>query len=452
MLTDDLSWNLVRYIPAVRRMQRRGVTFSNYFVTDSLCCPSRASIFTGRYPHDTGIFSNQSPDGGFQLFHDRGEENATFATALQRAGYRTAMMGKYLNDYRPAETQGSAGPYVPPGWNEWDVADNGYPEFDYVLNQNHRLVGYGHRPRDYLTDVIGARGRSFIRHAAAARRPFLLELATFAPHEPFTPAPRDAGRFPGLSAPHSPAFDQAGVNAPRWLAGHPPLTIAERQTLNVQFRRRAQSVQAVDHLMRRLQATLKQVGVAKNTIIVFSSDNGLHMGEHRLTAGKLTAFDTDIRVPLIVTGPGVAAGRTVHRLTENIDLAPTFAALGKTLAPPGAEGLSLTPLLSGQRVPASRWRSGALIEHHGRVMNPADPDKPQGGSGDPSTYEAIRTPGAVYVEYATGESEYYNLKSDPVELVNTAAALDPARRARLHARLLALEHCHIFSSCRQAGR
>jgi len=451
VLTDDLSWNLVRYIPAVRQMQRKGVTFSNYFVTDSLCCPSRSSIFTGRYPHDTGIFSNQSPDGGFQLFHDRGEESSTFATALQAVGYRTAMMGKYLNDYRPADTQGGTLPYVPPGWNEWDVADNGYPEFDYVLNRNHVLASYGNLPRDYLTDVIGARGRSFIRHAVGARRPFMLELATFAPHQPFTPAPRDAGRFPDLGAPHTPAFDQANLNAPTWLAGHPPLTFAQRVTLNRQFRRRAQSVQAVNHMIRRIQATLNQVGVAKNTIIVFSSDNGLHMGEHRLLAGKLTAFDTDIRVPLIVTGPGIPAGRTVNRLTENIDLAPTFTALANTQAPTGSEGLSLTPLLSGQKISGLQWRSEALIEHHGRDTSPADPDRPPEGSGNPTSYEAIRTPSAVYVEYTDGESEYYNLKRDPFELDNTATALTPDRRSRLHAKLLALKNCHNFSSCRKAG-
>src|SRR3954449_6557722 len=114
VLTDDLAWNLVQYMPHVQDLQRRGMTFSRYYVTDSLCCPSRSSIFSGRFPHNTRIFTNKSPDGGFQVFHDRGEENSTFATALHDAGYRTAMMGKSLNGYMPASQ------YIPPGWDEWD--------------------------------------------------------------------------------------------------------------------------------------------------------------------------------------------------------------------------------------------------------------------------------------------------------------------------------------------
>ena len=196
VLTDDLAWNLVRYMPHVRQMQSRGVTFNRYFVTDSLCCPSRASIFSGRLPHNTGIFSNTPPDGGFHAFRRRGEEASTFATTLQGAGYRTAMMGKYLNGYVPGGRFGSGGPYVPPGWNRWDVAGNGYPEFDYWLNEDGQLDPYGRRPQDYLTDVIGRMGLDFIRQSARAGQPFALELATFAPHVPYTPAPRDARDFP----------------------------------------------------------------------------------------------------------------------------------------------------------------------------------------------------------------------------------------------------------------
>lgn len=446
VLTDDLAGNLVRYMPQVRQMQRHGVTFSNHFVTDSLCCPSRASLLTGRYPHDTGIFSNQSPDGGFQVFHDRGEERATLATSLQSGGYRTALMGKYLNGYKPAGTDGGTRPFVPPGWNEWDVADDGYPEFNYVLNQDHRLASYGNRPSDYLTDVIAARGQSFIRHAAAAHRPFMLELSTFAPHEPFTPAPRDAQAFPGLRAPRTPAFDRANLNAPTWLAGHAALTDQQKGDLDRQFRLRAQSVQAVDRMISAIQTTLKNGHVAQNTIIVFSSDNGLHMGEHRLTAGKLTAFDSDIRVPLIATGPGIPAGRTVAQLTENIDLGPTITDLAGTHTLAGVEGRSLVPLLHGR--PVTRWRTAVLIEHHGRDVNPSDPDHPPTGSGNPSSYEAIRTPLATYVEYADGQKEYYNLTSDPFELNNTVGALAPQRRARLHAKLTGLQNCHALTCTR----
>ena len=139
VLTDDLSSNLVRYMPHVVAMERHGLTFSNYFVSDSLCCPSRASIFTGNFPHDTHVYGNFGTRGGFPAFHRRGEERHTFAVALQRAGYRTAMMGKYLNGYdavaghvADGERTNVPATYVPPGWNEWDVAGWGYPEFNYT--------------------------------------------------------------------------------------------------------------------------------------------------------------------------------------------------------------------------------------------------------------------------------------------------------------------------------
>ncbi|MFD1049464.1 sulfatase-like hydrolase/transferase, partial [Kibdelosporangium lantanae] len=154
VLTDDLSWNLVQYLPQVQKLQTDGMTFNDYVVTDSLCCPSRSSILTGRFPHDTGVFTNGGNDGGFGYFHGHGEESATFATALQAKGYRTAMMGKYLNGYQPADKLGGTQPYVPPGWSEWDVAGNGYPEFDYNLNENHKVVHYGSDPEDYLTEAL----------------------------------------------------------------------------------------------------------------------------------------------------------------------------------------------------------------------------------------------------------------------------------------------------------
>ena len=239
VLTDDLSWNLVRYLPQVQRLRSQGMTFTDYVVTDSLCCPSRSSIFTGRFPHDTGVFTNGGNDGGFDFFHSHGEEANTFATALQAQGYRTGMMGKYLNGYQPADTQGGARPYVPPGWTEWDVAGNAYSEFNYDLNENHKVVHYGRKPTDYLTDVLAKKGSAFITESARARSPFLLELATFAPHAPATPAPRDADDFPGLTAPRGPAFDTLPTNAPPWLAGHPPLTAAEKQNIDTAFRMRA---------------------------------------------------------------------------------------------------------------------------------------------------------------------------------------------------------------------
>ncbi len=448
VLTDDLAWNLVRYMPHVVQMQRRGETFGNYFVTDSLCCPSRASILTGRFPHDTRVFDNSPPEGGYRVFHERGEEAQTFAVALQRRGYRTALMGKYLNGYKPGAREGGRSPYVPPGWSEWDVAGNGYPEYGYHMNSNGRVRAYGYRRADYLTDVLARKGLSFIDRSAAQRRPFMLELATFAPHSPYTPAPGDSVAFPGLRAPRTPAFDTVGANEPAWLSSFAPLGRVQIAAIDAKFRKRAQAVQAVDRMIAEIESRLAADGVARDTYIVFSSDNGLHMGEHRLRPGKLTAFDTDIRVPLIVTGPGVPAGRTMSQMTENVDLCPSFEELAGARVPPSVDGHSLGTLLhGGQR---GQWRKEILVEHHGRVYDHGDPDLPASGAGNPPSYEALRSQRSLYVEYATGEREYYDLRRDPFELNNLAGALSPAHARRLHRSLMRIERCHGSRSCWRA--
>ena len=445
VLTDDLSMNLLQFMPRVQAMQSHGLTFSNYFVSDSLCCPSRSSIFSGNLPHDTRVFRNVGTMGGFHVFHARGEERDTFAVALQRAGYRTALMGKYLNGYldgpgTPADVPQT---YVPPGWTEWDVGGQAYPEFDYTLNENGGLWTYGHRPDDYLTDVLARKGVDFINASAAARKPFFLELATFAPHAPYTPAPRNAGDFPGLTAPRPPSFNVLPTNAPRWLADHPSLTADQITRIDSIFRLRAQDVEAVDDLIGRIEQALSANGLASNTYLVFSSDNGLHTGEYRLMPGKLTAFDTDIRVPLIVTGPGVPSGTSTAAMTENIDLAKTFAAIGG--ADLRSDGHSLLDLLQGD-TPAD-WRNAILVEHHGPDLSGVDPDFQQPANGNPRTYEAMRTQRFLYVEYNDGEREFYDLRQDPFELHNLAGRLSLTDRVLLHTELLAMEQCHGGLAC-----
>jgi len=443
ILTDDLAVNLVQYMPHVLDMQKKGVSFANYFVTDSLCCPSRSSIFTGRFPHDTGIFRNTGNDGGFLAFHNRHHEQSTFATALSAAGYRTAMLGKYLNGYLPRQHPPE------PGWTMWAVAGNGYPEFNYDLNEDGKVVHYGREPADYLTDVLAEKAARFIKESAG--QPFVIEIATFAPHAPYTPAPRDANAMPGLTAPRTPAFNAApAADAPRWLRAHPALSGPDIARIDADFRKRAQSVLAVDRMIGELEAAVAGIGEADNTYFVFSSDNGYHMGEFRLMPGKMTAYDTDIRVPLVVTGPGVSPGRTVEEIAENVDLNPTFTAIGGAATAANVDGRSLLALLHGEAV--SDWRKAALIEHHGPVRNNADPDFPGMRSGNPTTYEALRGATWLYVEYADGEKEYHDLASDPDELDNTFADLSERQKASLHAMLAALQNCHDAQGCSAADR
>jgi arylsulfatase A-like enzyme len=206
-------------------------------------------------------------------------------------------------------------------------------------------------------------------------------------------------------------------------------------------------------MIGRLQRRLRALGVARNTYIVFSSDNGFHLGQHRLTPGKLTAYDPDVRVPLIVTGPGVPAGRTVDAMTENTDLCPTFAELAGAPAPARADGQSLVPLLhpDSDDAAAGDWRDAVLIEHHGNVNGLSDPDLPPAGSGNPPSYEALRSKDALYVEYADGERELYDLVADPFQLRNLADEVPPERLARLSGQLAAMANCHGAAQCWAAG-
>jgi arylsulfatase A-like enzyme len=239
------------------------------------------------------------------------------------------------------------------------------------------------------------------------------------------------------------------VNAAKWLTVHTPLTRADIAAIDRDFRRRAQSVLAVDALIGQLQAAVAAIGAQDNTYFVFSSDNGYHMGEHRLMPGKMTAYDTDIHVPLIVTGPGVMAGVAIDEIVENVDLCPTFTELGSAAAPPNADGRSVVPLLHGQKV--ADWRVFALVEHRGPHKDPTDPDAPAVRSGNPITYEAIRARHSVYVEYENGEREFHDLVTDPDELRNTYSSLPDDEKAALRAALDAVKNCHDAKSCAAAS-
>jgi N-acetylglucosamine-6-sulfatase len=451
VLTDDLAWDLVRFMPHVLAMEHHGLTFRDYFVSDSLCCPSRASIFTGDFPHDTHVLSNAGPQGGFRGFYSHGDQWHTFNLALQRAGYLTAMMGKWLNGYLETRTSfheataaaDVSGSYVAPGWNEWSVAGWGYPEFNYRLNQGGVLYSFGQQPDDYLTDVLARKGVQFIHAAAARHQPFFLELATFAPHKPYVPAPRDAHDFPGLKAPRPPSFDVLPTDPPRWLSVRPPLTRQQIRQIDDVFRRRAQAVQAVDRMIGEIEQALQATGQARNTYVVFSSDNGLHTGEYRLMPGKLTAFDTDIRVPLIVVGPGVRPGTSTSAIAQNIDLAKTFASIARGRM--FGDGHSLLRVWQGQTPPD--WRNVALIEHYAPRPTNRDPDYQPSASGLPNTYAALRTHDYLYVQYSDGEIEFYDLRSDPFELHNIAGQLSYRQLAQLFFELQALKQCHTGPSC-----
>lgn len=468
ILTDDLDAAEVAYMPRVKALLAdQGVTFSNYFVSVSLCCPSRSTTLRGQYSHNTGVRTNGGGNGGFELAYASGLEKSTIATWLQAAGYRTALYGKYLNGY-PATAPVR---YVPPGWTDWasSVAGNAYSEYNYTLNENGRAARYGALPSDYGTDVYAGKAAAFIRKSSADGKPFFVYLAVYAPHGPATPAPRHATLFADARAPRSPSFDEEDVSdKPAYIRDRPRIGRRAQNVIDPLYRKRLQSLQAVDEAVALLVDTLRATGQLENTFIVFASDNGFHLGQHRLVTGKQTAYEEDIRVPLIVRGPGVPAGRTVSQMAGNVDLAPTFADIGGTAPPAFVDGRSLVALLRGSLPPAAPWRQAYLIEHWTQqravpgdsLREPFDADQTElnpprralrgraararfGGRRVQVTapnaipeFHALRTARYTYVEYVTGERELYDVVRDPFELDNlvatTSKALLDALSGQLH--------------------
>ncbi len=435
ILTDDLDAKSVEFMPRLKALlAHEGTTFSNFFVTDSLCCPSRASLLRGQYPHNHQVISNLQPAGGFGKFHELGHEQSTIATWLKAAGYRTVLLGKYLNGYPGKESL-----YVPPGWDEWYALMNRHAAyFNYGLNENVRVVSYGHDANEYQTDVLAAKTVDFIaRTNANGKQPFFIYLAPSAPHLPATPAPRHEEKFRHATAPRTASFNEGELSGkPAWLRDKPPLSSEEIADIDRIYRRRLQSMLAVDEMIETIVGALQAHGLLKQTYIFFTSDNGFHLGEHRLKLGKGTAYEEDIRVPLIVRGPGLPAGRTLQHLALNIDLAPTLAELAGVTAPSFVDGRSLRPLLTGASLSPGAWRQDFVVEYWSH-----SPRRLPG-------YKALRTKDHLYVEYATGERELYDLRADPYELRNLANSADPGFIARLSKRLAALAHC-AAEKCRQ---
>ena len=215
VLSDDEDLGIHPYMPRVKELiEDQGTVFDNFFVPYPLCCPSRASILRGQYPHNTLVLGNWAPEGGFLTFRRLKREQSTIATWLQDAGYRTALYGKYLNDYSETDAP-------PPGWDEWHAGNaDAYDNVDYKLNANGQIEAHGDAPEDYLTDVIARRAADHIRRFSAEGRPFFLYVAPFSPHSPYNPATRHRDMFNDVDLRHPPSFNEEDVSdKPRFHPG-----------------------------------------------------------------------------------------------------------------------------------------------------------------------------------------------------------------------------------------
>ncbi|HEV7671867.1 MAG TPA: sulfatase [Thermoanaerobaculia bacterium] len=449
LVTDDqdLLLGSLDAMPHLRQLLiEKGTTFSQAYVPLSLCCPSRATILTGRYTHNLKVYQNFPPDGGFAAFQSEGHEASTVGVALRRVGYRTALMGKYLNGYPNPEDR----TWVPPGWNEWFVPAGGNPygQYNYTLNHNGKLIEKGREPEDYLTDVLARQASGFISQAAEDGVPFFLYLAPYAAHKPCPPAPRHASLFPDARAPRTASFNEADVrDKPGVIRGRGLLSPEQIRKLDGLYRRRLQSLQAVDEAIAALVDTLEETGQLANTYFFFTSDNGFHMGQHRLNDGKYTSYDEDVHVPLIVRGPHVPAGATADAFVESVDLSPTIAQLAGTHMRVSPDGRSFVPLLRTPRQPPAGWRQLVFLEQfhfddsgEGDLEGILEPrDEPV--DEEHVTHFGLRTATYKFVEYETGEREYYDLVNDPGELQNQASHQSAARLRTLSKRARDLGAC-----------
>jgi arylsulfatase A-like enzyme len=425
VLADDMRWDEAGvttalnetfpagYLPTVRsELVAKGFTASNAFVSTSLCCPSRSQILTGNYAHTTGVWNNVSTPstGGFAAFRE--VEDSTLATWFDQAGYRTALVGKYMNGY----TEKFAS-HIPPGWDRWVAfAANTIGYYNYKLTIDGTLRSFGTGAANYSTDVLGDYATDFIS-STPSERPLFLMYAPYAPHSPFTPAPRHDGMYAGYQPAMPPNVNEDDVSdKPAWVR-----KLSKGGDWSDNKRKQMEMMMAIDDAIAGMLQALSQSGRLDNTVFVFMSDNGLSGTSHRWTTKK-SAWDEAIRVPFVVRGPGIPAGSGGAQMIANIDVAETLGELtGVTV--PATDGTSVASILRGG---TAAVRDEIALE---RLED----------STDPPSYCGIRTPIYKYVRYKTGEEELYDLRTDPWEMQSKHAASAYAEvKADLYARTYAL--------------
>ncbi|MEZ5461739.1 sulfatase [Dokdonella sp.] len=480
--TLDIALELGLMPTLESELAAEGLRFDESFVTDSLCCPSRASFLTGQYPHNHGVRRGQSApggDGSFAAFDD----NLTVANVLLDAGYRTALVGKFLNGYGyeiprnhpECNSTECKMRYVPSGWSDWQgLPDYGelngtpgyagaYCMYNYTVNDNGNLVTYGTASTDYQTDVIAERAGALIDEVAQDGAPLFLVVSPLVPHYELCvpafgsfdwdirPAPRHVGSLPlNVSLDTSkPSLGEADVSdKPYWFADeYPVLHPKQMLTLNRQFRHRLEALRSLDDLFARIRQRLLVAGRWHDTYVFFTSDNGWLYGEHRVP-GKVLAYEESIRVPLMLRGPGIAQGERRAAMVLNNDLAPTIAELAGVSLSAGADGRSLVPLFLHDNPPD--WRRRFLVEHF-RDVAPAP--------GSYLDYLAVRTAAGdsnntgnqILIDWRTdwlvdpspAGIEHYDLASDPYQLdaLPADSSLRATQRAVLKAGLALLQNC-----------
>jgi arylsulfatase A-like enzyme len=422
ILADDLDGTVFGRSTLDSAWEPKGTSFTNALATTSLCCPSRASIFRGQYAHNTGLVNNlnEQPGGGARFFRRSGLEDETIATLLQDGGYETWFGGKYLNGYEGA---GGWGGYVPPGWDHWQAYLN-----ERTVNRDGTVVS----PMDHYTDWLTGEAVRFIEDRRGSSRPFFMQISTWDTHSPHLVPERHRDAYQHAQAPRPPSFNEADVSdKPGWVAEKSALRQEEIARFDRQQAARMRSALTLEDLSRGVMSALARTDRRDDTYVIFTSDNGFHMGLHRIRGAKWTPYTEAHEVPFVVRGPGVPRGRSFDSLVTNTDIAPTALDLAGLPAPGWMDGASFAPFLDGEA--PERWRSQVLIEGA------------KGTYYERPAYSGVRREEQIYVEYGTGDREYYDLAKDPYQLVNRPEAAPPPMEKDLRT----LKNCSE-DTCREA--
>lgn len=442
ILVDDLDataspfWDVMTQTKTLLR--ERGVTFTNAFAPTPICCPARSSILTGKYGHNTGVLTNAGEFGGWETFVRNGNEERTVAVSLKNAGYKTALMGKYLNGIEADPT------HIPPGWSEWYgfTDNNSYYGYNYTINENGTIVHYGNSDADYNTDVLRGKAVDFIHRAEADdAQPFFLYLAPTAPHLPLPPARRHRDNpYKFALSPRTPNYNEVDISDKSpWLRISGDKRAGFVRAYNdTDYRNRMGSLYAVDEMIADIYQTLAARGELENTIIVFTSDNGYNLGSHRLL-NKMVPYEESIRVPLIIAGAGITP-RTETRMTLETDFAPTFLDLAGLSIPNDTttanfmDGQSLATLLTGEQ--PAEWREDVVLQYRtDGLTDGIGAELPPGATIygvpiDVPSFKAVRTQNHLYVEWYNDSeltsfqaAELYDLTQDSFQLNNLLATL-----------------------------
>lgn len=440
--TDDMTVDDLQVMPAVKALSRRGASFEQALTPFALCCPSRAALMTGSYPHNNGISSNFPPTGGFVPWEKKNGKSFS-AYWLQQAGYHTAHIGKYINGYgmynRPVAR-------VPSGWSEWYGSSDPstYQMYGYGLNEPNGFKVYGdfytEEAENYGTDVYTTKALEVILRAQKAPEPFMLQLAYLAPHVetipltdgtwkdswadidkpesgsgievstiPPRPALRHQDLLPDIELPQDPSFNEADRSDKQSLIRNlPALTDEVIAELAADNRSRKLSLLAVDEGVAAIVAALRKTNQLDNTYIVFMGDNGYLLGQHAITYGKYFPYEPALRIPMVISGPGIERNTVVKKMAFEIDIAPTLMQLAGVTPTRQLDGRSLVGVMMKDR----RLPNRTLLLSSG-------PQKSASGNDLP-LFDGVRTQRYAWWVYEDGFEEMYDLRKDPYQIDSVA--------------------------------